>query len=719
MKKQFLIIIFLIFTISLIAKEVPKSLAQTVAKNYYFQALTSLDKTKSVNFDKIALTCILDPSTITVPAFYVFNINNDEGFVIVSSDDNVKPILAYSFVSGFNIGNISASQQYLLDYYSFINLEASKNKLAKSNDALTEWRELTDFNPQEKYDTKTTVAGLLDPIKWNQGFPYNGMCPVGEGAYQGYDSRCPVGCSAIAMLQIMKYYNWPNAGTGSYTHTSEENGGHGDVTINFGQNTYDWYSMPHEGGQINDELAKMCFHAGVAAKMHWSVEGSGAWPADVAMGLINYFSYKDNIEYLSKEEYSETDWKAILRNEIDLNRPVFYAGYSDEAGHAWNCDGYQGDDHFHMNWGWGGYGNGFYTLDALGTSATPGNSDGNYNQWQHALTNVYPDANFPQYCNGLTFIGGNDGSFGDGSSYENYQNNTACTYIIEPECSKIVYLNFTKFDLAEGDYLKIWAGSPEENNLLAYLDADSLPKSEYESIVGKMTIEFVTNDSLTADGWTVNYKTRNCMSNHIYTDPAGSFDDGSKLCQYRGTTLCNWKIQPENKNTIYIDFEHFDLAEGMDFVDIYKDEIKSQNLIATYNHENVPDQTLIVDAETVIVRFFAPSTSTLGDGWRINYNSEYNNSNVQNTTIKNELSIYPNPGNLNAKLIFDAPNKGSAKVSVYNVIGEIVASETLMLEKGENLIPISKVSGNQKPGIYMLYIDFNGSVYSGSYVFQD
>ncbi|MDD4148995.1 MAG: C10 family peptidase [Bacteroidales bacterium] len=716
MKKQFLIIIFLIVTISLIGEEVPKNIAQKVAKNHYFQAITSLYKTQAIDFNNITLTCIQDASINEVSGFYVFNINNDEGFVIVSSDDNVKPILAYSFVSGFNIGNVSTSQQYLLDYYSFINLEASKNKLSKSNDALTEWRELADFNPQEKYDTKTTVAGLLDPIKWNQGFPYNGMCPLGEGAYQGYDSRCPVGCSAIAMLQIMKYYNWPNAGTGSYTHTSEENGGHGDVTINFGQNTYDWYSMPHEGTQINDELAKMCFHAGVAAKMHWSVEGSGAWPGDVAFGLINYFSYEDNIEYLSKEEYAETDWKDILRNEIDLKRPVFYAGYSDEAGHAWNCDGYQGEDHFHMNWGWGGHGNGFYTLDALGTSATPGNTQGNYSQWQQALINIYPEGNYPVYCNDLTIITGSDGAFNDGSSFENYQNNTECTYVIEPECSQIVSLNFTKFDLAEGDYLKIWSGSRENNNLLAYIDADSLPKGEYESTLGKITIEFFTNESLTAEGWEVNYTTKKCVSNSVYTKLSGSFDDGSKTCQYHGSTFCNWTIQPENVNRIYIDFEYFDLSGNIDFVKIYQNSASNQNLVATYKAESTPTEPLTIESGVAVIRFFSTSNSPLGNGWKINYTSEL--SNVQNTIIKNNISIYPNPGNSSSKLVFNTTDNGLAQIYTYNILGETIANSMIEIVSGENIIPISKISDVEIPGIYLVHISLNDKIYSGTYVFE-
>ena len=458
MKKLFFIFIALFFLNNAFAGFVSQEIAIKVAHNYFYQASYSA-KGSSLRYHDISLQCVQEANYSSNSWFYVFNVNGNESFVIVSASDKVTPVLAYSFESGFNLNNICPAQQYLLDIYSSIIKDAEDSRLICNPESEQLWIDLTTYSPEDGIKQKNTVSPLLGTIAWNQSMPYNAMCPEAEGTYAGYGGRCPVGCSAIAMLQIMKYYNWPDSGTGSYIHYADENGGFGNIYVNFAQQTYDWYSMPNAATQLNDELAKMCFHAGVAVKMHWSAEGSGAWPGDVAEALINYFSYQDNIELLEKEYYSEQEWKTILRSQIDAKKPIFYVGYSDEAGHAWNCDGYQDEDYFHMNWGWGGYGNGFYTLDALGTSATPGNTEGNYNQWQHALINITPVGGFPKYCVENFETGGSEGSFDDGSSYENYQNNSTCYYVIEPECKQIVQVKFDSFNLAAGDELYLWDGS--------------------------------------------------------------------------------------------------------------------------------------------------------------------------------------------------------------------------------------------------------------------
>ncbi len=718
MKKLILISIFISLAIFIYGGNISEKVAKKVAKNYYFQAIKSIDHKKDIKFESINMSCIKNPSLDETCSLYIYNINNDEGFIIISSDDNIKPVLAYSFETGFNIGNVSPAQKYMLDYYSYMNFEARKNKLLVSNDVRSEWEELIKYNPNQNLKTKSTVTGLLEPIEWNQSSPYNSMCPEASGSYEGYGGRCPVGCSAIAMLQIMKYYNWPSTGTGSYTHYSWENGGFDDFTVNFGQNTYDWYSVPNIGQHQNDELAKICFQAGVAVKMQWSPEGSGAWPGDVASAMVNYFSYEDNIDYIYKNDYSEEDWKSILRSQIDDSKPIFYAGYSDEAGHAWNCDGYQDNDYFHMNWGWGGFGNGFYTLDALGTSATPGSGEGNYSQNQQALINIYPEGPYPTYCNNLVTISGTYGSFDDGSSYENYQNNSSCTYVIEPDCRQIIMLEFTKFNLAAGDYINIWDGSPEENNLLVNLDNTNLPSSDsYEALSGKITIEFNSDADLTDEGWAVDFRTKNCVANKAFTESSGSFDDGSKDCQYEGATLCTWNIQPNNSNQISLDFEYFNLAEGLDFVNIYKKSVRSDNLIATFNHENVPTEILTIDTDTAIIRFFAASNSSRDEGWKINYSSSFNG--IINDIISENMTISPNPGNNESKLVIKSDMNTATEIVIYNILGKIIGKQCVELNKGENIIPISSIEELKNDGIYILKIKSNNIYHTVPFVFSE
>jgi len=706
----------MVFGLVLFAENVSKNTAEKVAKSYYFQAVNSISP-NSLKYDEIKLTCIMDPSVDESKNLYIFNINEDEGFIIVSSNYLLQPILAYSFKSSYNTGNISPAQQYLIDYYQLMNKKANNNELIESKDSKIEWEELIDFTPEQKFNIKSTEDGLLGDIEWNQSMPYNGMCPEVEDAYTGYGGRCPVGCSAIAMLQIMKYYNWPFEGTGSYTHYSWDNGGFGDITVNFGANTYDWYSMPNSGQVPNDELAKTCFHAGVAIKMHWSADGSGAAPSDVLYAMENYFSYENNIDLIYKEDYSEEDWKSILRSQIDNQKPIFYVGYSDVAGHAWNCDGYQGEDHFHMNCGWGGYGNGFYTLDALGTSATPGDTEGNYSQWQHALINIYPDTDFPQYCAGTTYISGTEGSFGDGSSYENYQSNSSCTYIIEPECRQIVMLGFTKCELANGDLIQVWDGEPADNVLLGTIDIDNPPLEEYESISGKMTIEFNSDDNENADGWTVDYSTKNCVPSRTYTEASGNFDDGSKECQYTGATLCSWTIQPESASEIYIDFESFDVGGDIDFVNIYKNNIFNDNLIAEFNKNNSPSGTITVDAGTAIIRFFASANSTLGDGWELSYNS--NSVEISTPLYQNNITISPNPGDLNSVVSLGTDYNGPTNITIQNVLGEVLIKKEINISNKETSFPLNSFSELKEPGMYFFTITINGNQSTQKFILID
>ncbi|HNQ68978.1 MAG TPA: C10 family peptidase [Bacteroidales bacterium] len=718
MRKFFAIIITLFVVNFLYGSRVPKELAEKIALNHYFQCVNSLDYQVMVKYDDIKLTCIYEPSNIKQEFYYIFNVNEDEGFIIVSADDNIKPILAYSMQSGFNIGNVSPSQQSLLDYYSEMNKAAIEDRLIIKEDIRNEWLELAEFKPENGFKNRTTVEGLLDPIIWNQSYPYNAMCPEASGTYTGYGGRCPVGCSAIAMLQIMKYYNWPSAGVGSYTHTSDENGGFGDFTVNFGQNTYNWYSMPAEGQQYNEELAKMCFHAGVAIRMWWSPEGSAAGPEDVAYALVNYFKYQNSIDLVEKDDYYEEEWKELLRAQIDAKKPIFYVGYSDEAGHAWNCDGYQGEDHFHMNWGWGGYGNGFYTLDALGTQATPGSGEGNYCYWQHALINIFPAGSYPVYCNTELNIDGNEGYFDDGSSFYNYQNNSNCTYIIEPECRQIVFLKFTKFNLASGDVINVWDGDIMDNILVASFDADNPPQDEEcVALSGKMTLSFTTDAANTSDGWAVNYRTRTCQSNSYLTQPAGSFDDGSKDCDYSKSTLCSWHIQPPDVNRIEINFDYFDLGGQIDFVRVYKNSINSANLIELYDLNNIPEQALTVEADTAIVQFFSSSTSSLGSGWRINYTSLLSES--QDVKLADDLMIFPNPGYINSNIIINQETNCTCEIIVYNILGEMVSTKSCELVSGQNSIPISKILISADTGIYFISLKINEKAYSTRFVLLD
>lgn len=714
MRKLFCVfILFIFYSTFLFAGFVPKQDAKVVAKNHFYQSLLSFDNSKNLSLDKISLQCIINPETDKSFNYYVFNVNGDNGYIVVSSSSYIKPVLAYSFESGFNVGNIAPGQQLFLDYYN----EAISTSLEDVNQNSTthpEWIELKNFNEDLKVKQKETVGPLLVGINWNQTWPYNAGLPTASGGSGGH---VVVGCVATAMLTVMKYYNWPPSGEGSYFHSSWANGGHGNHTVNFGNATYNWENIPlTASGQYNEELAKVNYHAGVAVRMWWSANGSGSQTSHIVNALESYFKYSPDVKLRSRTNFNNAQWKNMIKAQVDAKKPIVYSGSPSEgAGHAWNCDGYQGDDHFHMNWGWGGAGNGFYTLDNLNSSATPGGEENNFIYSNQIVIDIYPRENYPSFCSGSRLITGTEGSFDDGSSTSQYLPNSNCTYIINPECGSIVSVEFYKFDLAQGDYIEIYDGEGYDL-LIETFDEDNLPDaSQTRSTRGAMTIKFRSNAGAVAGGWGMSYTVDNCRTNIIYTEPEGSFDDGSGICNYSSGTVCSWRIEPEGVNYIEIDFEKFDLATGADAVSIYRNTMSGSNLIASFSASNPPEDPVYVNAEVAIIQFFAGSSSAGGEGWEISYTSGV--SNIEQTNILGDLTIFPNPGDNASEIIFDSEKNTNASFSIYSLLGELVAQNQINVVTGSNNIKISDIANNKlDSGVYFVNIEVENNIFTEKFV---
>ncbi len=505
MKKIIFTLLIIVATTELFAGFVQKIDAKKVAKNYYYQSVNNI---KKVSWEDVKLNCIYDPTENAEYNFYIFNINTNEGFVIISSDDNIQPILAYSLEEGFNSSSMHPGQSELLQYYQECIELASKYKIDPSSKNENLWNELKNDNSEDILKQKTTSPNLLTNINWNQDWPYNSQCPEDV---DGINGHVPVGCIATAMLQVMKYYNWPPNGEGSKEHLNYVNGGYGDINIDFSLQTYDWNSIPNEASSyVNEELGKINFHAAVGVSMYWSPEGSGSNMYNIVDALENYFIYSTSAQHVTKSDYIEVDWKNLIKAQINANKPVVYAGNpTTTAGHAWNCDGYQ-DDYFHMNWGWGGAGNGYYTLDNLISTGTIGGPEDNFNLDQQMIIDIYPAGSYPIYCSGTTTINSYEGSFGDGSSILSYGENQMCKYIIEPNsdtiCISSIEIDFDFFELALGDTLFIYDGNTELFPLIGSYTEQNNPIGN--SIYGTnqaLTIIFKTDDTNNSQGWNLDY----------------------------------------------------------------------------------------------------------------------------------------------------------------------------------------------------------------------
>lgn len=307
-------------------------------------------------------------------AVYVFNRDNAPGFYVLAADDAVGDIvLGYSHNGSFSADNMAPGMKWLLKTYS-----AQVSRCAASAAPAT---------------SKAVPQGLpaVDPLLttvWNQYEPYNDMCPVING------ERSITGCVATAMAQVMKKHQWPVAGTGSYSYVVDGV----QVSSDFSSHVYDWDNMLEDyyndyyelvATQVQrDAVAQLMFDCGVAAGMNYSPRGSGATSMNAAQGMLNYFNYDKSMQYLMRDWYTDDDWMRLMHSQISQGLPVIYGGDSDEGyGHEFILDGYDGDGYFHFNWGWGGYDDGYFSLDYN----APAEKDIVYVNGQEALVNVRPD----------------------------------------------------------------------------------------------------------------------------------------------------------------------------------------------------------------------------------------------------------------------------------------------------------------------------------------
>lgn len=314
------------------------------------------------------------------PNLYIFS--TKESFVVMAADDCVKPILGYSLTGNFVTEDMPENVRGWLQGYSDEIQHAVDNRMSASSETAKLWKDLTEGN--SKAGKTTTVVVPLIQTKWNQSPYYNDMCPYDSQA----GARTVTGCVATAMAQIMKFWEYPDHGIGSHSYTDAN---YGQLDANFGNATYTWADMPNSINSANSEIAQLMYHCGVSVDMEYGLSsqyggiGSSAYSNYIPSALINYFNYSDSTNFVERYKYQDDeDWKNLLKKELDKRRPVQYSGSGSGGGHAFICDGYDSDDKFHFNWGWGGSNDAFYSINGL----TPGSS--NYNYDQTAVIGIKP-----------------------------------------------------------------------------------------------------------------------------------------------------------------------------------------------------------------------------------------------------------------------------------------------------------------------------------------
>lgn len=396
--KKLLLVLFVLTVVTInfaFADPVDKEFAAKIALNFCKnnpgnKTVSPANITLAYTEKSVTLSSAKSNGLEEFPVYYIFNINQNDGFVIVSADNDATPLLGYTTTGSYTGKNLPEGFVKLMELYKDEIRHIVANQLKADNDIRDQWEKLANGQPLNESKHAPAVGPLMSTT-WNQNPYENEMCPADASGPGGH---CVTGCPATAMAQIMKYWNYPTTGTGFHSYNaSNSNGNYGTLSADYGATTYDWGSMVNNLTGSNSAVALLMVHCGIAVEMNYGPNGSGGWviendqngnhPACSEIAYKTYFGYAPTMQGVQRGSYNDATWKQMLKTDLDANRPIQYAGWG-SGGHTFVCDGYDQNEYFHMNWGWGGYYDGFFDLDAL----NPGTSY--YNSNQQAILGLQP-----------------------------------------------------------------------------------------------------------------------------------------------------------------------------------------------------------------------------------------------------------------------------------------------------------------------------------------
>lgn len=348
MKKNCLLLLALCVSLFTQANPVDMATANSIAKKFLQSKIEvdckarGLHQTQSET--EVDMALVYEPSTADdVSEYYVFAPSDAEGFVIVSGEDTMEPIIGYSLTNGFSTEQMPpALKEMLSSYAQFVD----DVRAGKATPVTRAEREIAPVDP-------------LITTTWDQYYPYNYYCPEING------QKTLTGCVATAAAQIMKYYEWPRAGHGTCTATLSD-GNNTPVNITLSEE-YDWDNMKDSYRASYTELEAQAVgllmrDVGYACNLTYGVNVT-LGGVTVPGALFRHFDYSSSLQFIRKDFYSEAAWNDMLYNELLEERPIYYAASDNGGGHAFVCCGIDQNGAYYVNWGWGGNNDGYYYID--------------------------------------------------------------------------------------------------------------------------------------------------------------------------------------------------------------------------------------------------------------------------------------------------------------------------------------------------------------------
>lgn len=691
MKKNIITIFIVVFCLQGYSQSVSINEAIIIAENAILERASSanddLVKHKEFNVNNTA-----SYSYNNKEVFHIINFL-PSGFAVISSHKSCYPVLAFSFESSFDIEDMHPAVEWWMNNYA-TQIENNINNNV-NNKFVSEWDRLYTSTESFKINKSIKTTTPLIKTKWDQGIYYNAHCPPDP---EGPDGRTVVGCVAVAIGQIMKYFNHPETGTGSYSYYHED---YGQLEVDFSEQSYNYDHMPIRATDYNDDLAKLLFHIGVSVDMDYGPNGSGMWNHKGAFTMYTYFDYHPETQYLFRDSLPEDfDWNGTLVNHIDQKIPLYYAGWTDTLfvrGHAFNLDAYSDSTHFHVNWGWGGSFDGFFYIENL----TPGSSD--FTLLHEVIINAVP-ANPSNHCNTFKELTTFEGIIDDGSGpLSFYENNLECSWLINPQDSANgIKFEFLKFILDSNDEVIIFDGPNQDSPILRNFTGADVPDN-FHSTSDKVLVMFITDGDSVNDGWLLSYegvKPKYCNLITVLTDDSGVITDGSNDYQYQNGTFCTWRIEPENAENIKITFLEFDTEPIHDYVQIINE---NNQAVATFSGSSLPQPIIVEGSKASIV--FRSNSSIRAGGFKCHYQTNVGNI---NEIIGSNPSVYPNPTNEYIYVDLSGLYKLTS-IKLFNTLGQKLIYNSINAADIENYK--INLDGIER-GLYYLQIKDSASTYT-------
>jgi len=691
MKKILVFLIFSLFAPAISFTQgafITEEQAISVAKKIYFERVQSRRLVEAVNLKIINSFTIEENKDIF---YYVFNFSTG-GFMAISSHSANPPVLCYTFYGKYEPFHQPDNFQAWMEQYKRQIAFSIETKAQPSAETAALWRYYLETPLTAIHPFSGREVLPLTTSTWDQGKYYNEMCPADPSGPSGH---CYTGCVATAMGQVMNYFRWPDTGTGSYSYECPP---YGTLSADFGSANYQWDLMETSLGHSNPEVAELLYHLGVSVDMVYGPDGSGMYNHKAAYSLKTFFKYSPETQYVFRDSTS-MDWDSLLIAHLDQEIPMYYAGWSvpDTNGHAFVCDGYQGNDYFHFNWGWNGSYDGYFYTDDL----TPGGSL--FNLAQELIIHAVPDTNlfdYPLYCEGQKNYSTLFGTIDDGSGpLYPYQNEAACSWLITPADSvNNITLSFLIFRTDTSDFVTVYDGDSITAPILGIFSGDMLPDPVTTTGDG-MLVVFETGPDETGEGFLASFKSEipvYCSGTTILTAQTDTLTDGSGNWDYQDNSACLWRILPEGASYVTLYFTEFETEAGFDLLKIY--DLQSQQLLSEYSGSyspGVPDPVTSPSGKMFLA--FSSNYSVTAPGWKAYYES--NLVNLPEVSEEGNMLIFPNPTNglLTIQLKnFSGPD---VKLGLTDLSGRIVLFKEIQYT-GEKQIRFDL--RQLSPGIYIL-----------------